>query len=144
STSGWRPAPRRAPNRAGGGPDSAAAPAGRAMGRKLLVIALLVLLVLAAVVYGVVWYMTGVPGRPYHGPLPPLTAEEQALIPLLKRHIEAIASREHNVARYDELEKSARYIETTLESYGYTVNRQSFDAADYVSDTRTVRNVEVV
>src|SRR5207302_3325458 len=78
------------------------------------------------------------------GPLPPLTAEEQALIPLLERHIEAIASRQHNVATYDELEKSARYIETTLESYGYTVNRHSFDADDYVSDTRTVRNVEVV
>jgi hypothetical protein len=114
------------------------------MGRKLLVIALLILLVLAASVYGVVWYMTGVPGRPYHGPLPPLAADEQTLVPLLKRHIEAIASREHNVAHYDELEKSARYIETTLESYGYTVNRQIFDAEDFRSDTRSVRNIEVV
>lgn len=114
------------------------------MGRKLLVIALLILATLAAVVFGAVWYMTGVPGSPYRGPLPPLTADEQNLIPLLKRHIAAIASREHNVANYDELEKSARYIETTLESYGYTVNRQTFDADDYVSDTRTVRNIEVV
>src|SRR5690348_12582281 len=114
------------------------------MGRKLPVIALIVLLSLAAVVYGVVWYMTGVPGRPYHGPLPPLTAEEQALVPRLKRHIEATASREHNVAHYDELEKSARYIETMLESYGYTVNRQSFEADDFRSDTKTVRNIEAV
>jgi hypothetical protein len=99
---------------------------------------------LAALVSGAVFYMTGVPGSFYRGPLPPLTAEEQNLAPLLKRHIEAIASREHNVARYDELEKSARYIEATLESYGYTVHRQSFDADDYISDTRTVRNIEVV
>jgi len=115
------------------------------MGRPLLVIALLVLLTLAAVVCGAVWYMTGVPGTPHRGPLPPLTAEEQALAPRLKRHIAAIASREHNVAHYDELEKSARYIETTLEAYGYTVNRQIFDADDFRSGgTRSVRNIEVV
>jgi len=114
------------------------------MGRRLLVIALLVLLAFAAVVSGAVWYMTGVPGTSHRGPPPPLTAEEQALVPLLRRHIEAIASREHNVAHYDELEKSARYIEAALASYGYTVNRQTFDADDYVSDTRTVRNIEVV
>ena len=113
------------------------------MGRKLLVIALLVLLVFAAVVYGAVWYMTGVPGTPYRGPLPPLTAEEQSLVPLLERHVTAIASREHNVAHYDELEASARYIEATLESYGYMVNRQAFDVADFRSGTRSVRNIEV-
>jgi len=88
--------------------------------------------------------MTGVPGRSHAGPLPPLTPEERALVPRLERHIAAIASREHNVAHYDELEKSARYIEAALASYGYTVNRQTFDADDYVSDTRTVRNIEVV
>jgi hypothetical protein len=110
----------------------------------LLMIALLIVLTLAAVLYGVVWYMTGVPGRPHRGPLPPLTAEEQALVPRLKRHIAAIASREHNVTQYDELEKSARYIETTLESYGYTINRQTFDAHDLRGGTRTVRNIEAV
>jgi hypothetical protein len=115
------------------------------MGGKLLVIALLVLAILAALVCGAVWYMTGVPGRSHSGALPPLTAEEQALAPLLKRHIAAIASREHNVAHYDELEKSARHIETALESYGYAVNRQAFDADDFRSGgTRSVRNIEVV
>ena len=114
------------------------------MGRRLLLIALLVLLTLAAIVGGGVYYTTGVPGRSHRGPLPPLTAEEQALVPRLKRHIEAIASREHNVAHYDELEKSARYIETTLESYGYAVNRQSFDADDLRGGSRTVRNIEAV
>jgi hypothetical protein len=114
------------------------------MGRRLLLIALLILVIIAAVIYGAVWYMTGVPGRSHRGPLPPLTAEEQALVPLLKRHIEAIASREHNVTHYDELEKSARYIEAALESYGYTVNRQIFDADDLRRETRRVRNIEVV
>ena len=107
-------------------------------------IAVVVLLTLAAAVFGVVWYMTGVPGRSHRGPLPPLTAEEQSLVPLLERHITAIASREHNVTHYDELEKSARYIEATLESYGYRVNRQAFDADDFRSGIRSVRNIEVV
>jgi Peptidase family M28 len=115
------------------------------MGRKFLVIALLALLIVAATVYGAVWYTTGVPGKPHRGPLPPLTAEEQALAPLLGRHVAAIASREHNVAHHDELEKSARYIETTLESHGYAVSRQVFDADDFRSGgTRSVRNIEVV
>jgi hypothetical protein len=114
------------------------------MARTPLVIALLVLVTIAAVVYGIVWYMTGVPGRSHAAPLPPLTADEQALIPRLKQHIEGVASREHNVATYDELEKSARYIETALESAGYAVERQAFDADDYASGVRSVRNIEVV
>src|SRR4051794_36148818 len=111
------------------------------MGRQLLVIALLALLTLAAVATGAVWYMTGMPGKPNRGPLPPLTAEERDLAPQLRRHIAAIASREHNVMHYDELETSARYIEATLESYGCAVNRQVFDADDFRSETRSVRNI---
>jgi Peptidase family M28 len=114
------------------------------MARQLLVLAVLLLVTLAAIGYGALHYMIGMPGEPYRGPLPPLTDEERALAPVLKRHIAAVASREHNVARYDELEKSARYIEATLESYGYGVNRQSFDADDYVAGVKTVRNIEVV
>src|SRR5207245_8122629 len=83
-------------------------------------------------------YTTGVPGRSHSGPLPPLTDEERALAIVLKRHIEAIASREHNLRRYDELEKAARYIEATLASYGYSVGRQEF----FVDD-RAVRNIDV-
>jgi hypothetical protein len=111
--------------------------------RMLLFFAILVAAV-TVVIGGAIYYMAGVPDRPYRGPLPPLTEEERALAPRLKRHIVAIASREHNVAHFDALEESARYIETTLESYGYTVNRQTFDADDYMSGSKTVRNIEVV
>src|SRR5262245_29208880 len=99
--------------------------------------AILLLLILAAA-YGALHYTTGVPGRSHSGPLPPLTEEERALAVALKRHIEAIASREHNVHRFDELEKSARYIEATLASYGYAVDRQ-----ELVVEGRTVRNIDV-
>ncbi len=113
------------------------------MARQLLLIAIAGLAVLITAGLGALYYMIGMPGRSYSGPLPPLTDDERTLAPRLKQHIVAIASREHNVAHYDELERSARYIETTLESFGYTVTRQAFDADDFVGGSRIVRNIEV-
>ena len=84
------------------------------MARRMALFAVLVVLALAAAGYGALHYMTAVPGKPHRGALPPLTPEEVALAASLKRHIATIAAREHNVAHYDELEKVARYIETTL------------------------------
>jgi hypothetical protein len=104
-----------------------------------MLVAAIILLILVAAGYGAIHYMTGVPGRSHSGPLPPLTDEERALATNLKRHIEAIASREHNISHHSELEKAARTIETTLASYGYAVGRQEFDV-----DGETVRNIDVV
>src|SRR5712691_8016476 len=104
--------------------------------RSILVLAV-VALVVFAIGYGALRYMTSVPGEPHRGPLPPLTAEEAALAAALKRHIETIAAREHNLVHYDELEKVARHIETTLESYCYAVGRQSFAVHG-----RPVRNID--
>ena len=114
------------------------------MVRQLLLFLAGLAAVSTVLVAGAVYYMTGVPGRSHTGPLPPLTPEERDLAPRLKRHVEAIAAREHNVSHYDELERSARYIETTLESYGYTVLRQVFDADDFRSRAKSVRNIEVL
>jgi len=89
--------------------------------------------------YGVALIMTSVPGKSHTGPLPPLTSGEKALAAALKQHVEAIGSRPHNIEHPEELEKAARYIETSLEALGYTVNRQPFTV-----DETTVRNIEVV
>ena len=107
--------------------------------RTYLVIAAGLVLAAVAAGYGALRYMMAVPGVPHHGELPPLTPEERTLAAALKKHIEAIATREHNIAHYDELEKAALYIEATLGSYGYAVNRQSF-----VADGKTVRNIDVI
>ncbi|MFP5391391.1 MAG: M28 family peptidase [Gammaproteobacteria bacterium] len=56
----------------------------------------------------------------------------------LERHVRAIAPEEHNTARPRALERSARYIETTLESLGYQVRTQPFEAGG-----QKVRNIEV-
>ena len=105
----------------------------------MLLGAAVVLVLMLAAAYGALQYTTGVPGRSHSGPLPPLTEEERALAVVLKRHIETIAAREHNLRHYDELEKVARYIEGTLSSYGYSVSRQTF-----FFDDSAVRNIDVV
>src|SRR4029453_248593 len=107
--------------------------------RMALTVVAIVLLLMLGAAYGALHYTTGVPGRSHSGPLPPLTQEERALAVVLKRHIETIAAREHNIRHYDELEKTARYIEATLASYGYSLGRQEF-----VVDGHAVRNVDVV
>jgi hypothetical protein len=89
--------------------------------------------------YALLRYLTHAPGIPHHGPLPPLTGEEIALTSVLQRHIGTIAAREHNIAHFDELERVARYLEATLESYGYTPNRWEFFV-----DEKPVRNIDVV
>jgi len=105
----------------------------------MLLGAIVALLLMLAAAYAAIHYMTGVPGRSHTGPLPPLTEEERALAAALKRHIETIAAREHNLRRYDELEKAARYIEATLASYGYSFGRQEF-----FFDDSAVRNIDAV
>ncbi len=107
--------------------------------RRLFVTLVVLLALPFLLAVGALYYMLGVPGESYDGPLLPLNVDETALVPLLMRHVETIAAWPHNIAHYDELEKSARYIEAALAAYGYAVNRQEF-----VVDGRTVRNIEAV
>jgi Peptidase family M28 len=99
-------------------------------------IALAALVVAGLGAAGALWLMLHVPGRPYRGPLPPLTAEESDLAERLRRHVEAIASRPHNVRHYAELERAAAYIEDALKSLGYAISPQP-----YAVDGRMVRNI---
>ncbi len=94
-------------------------------------------LTLAAATAWLLWYMVKVPGVSYAGPLKPLTEEEKISAGNLRRHISAIASREHNVFHPAELEASAQYIERTLAGLDYTVAAQR-----YRSGPVEVRNIE--
>jgi hypothetical protein len=107
-------------------------------GGKLFLLAVIVTLVVVAAGYGALHYMTALPGEPHRGPLPALTAEEAALAARLKGHIEIIAAREHNIDSYDALENTARYIEASLQTHGYEVDRQNFTARG-----KPVRNIDV-
>ena len=95
-------------------------------------------LVLVTFIAGLLWYMVAVPGKSYSGALEELTPEEKLLADDLRRHVAAVASREHNVFNdAAALEAAARHIEFTLFSLGYKVETQRFEA-----DGKEVRNIE--
>jgi len=95
-------------------------------------------LTLAVATAWLLWYMVKVPGASYSGALKPLTGEEQVVAGNLRRHVAAIASREHNFLKAAELEAAARYIEKALAGSGLTVATQHF-----LSGPAEVRNIEV-
>jgi peptidase M28-like protein len=92
---------------------------------------------IAILVCAALWYSLYVPGRSHRGPLPPLSAQEQDMAASLRRHVMAIASEPHNVAHYEALEASARYIEESLTALGYEVRPQVYEAYGFA-----VRNLE--
>ena len=79
---------------------------------------------LVAAVAASLWYMVAVPGASWSGTLPALQEEEQALVAPLRRHVEAIASTEHNLQHPTALDSAARYLEETLAGDGYRVASQ--------------------
>jgi Zn-dependent M28 family amino/carboxypeptidase len=85
-----------------------------------------------------VWFVTGTPGTSHRGPLPPLDPDSRRLADVLKKHVVAVASEEHNVSHPEALERSARYIESALSGLGYAVSRQEF-----TTEGVKVRNLEV-
>jgi hypothetical protein len=68
----------------------------------------------------------------------PAMSQDSDLVARLQQHVRAIASREHNTAKPEALEQSARYIEAALAAEGYPVRRQ-----EYTWDGQRVRNLEV-
>lgn len=79
------------------------------------------------------------PGSSYEGRLPALDSTQRQLSERLRAHVVGVASAEHNVPRaYEELEKSARYIEEVLRQMNLQPREQVFEAAG-----RKVRNIEV-
>lgn len=103
------------------------------------VAAAVVLLSLIALIVGLANYAIIFPRQPFHGNPPPPTATEQDLAPRLRRHIKAVASEPHNLSYYANLEAAARYIERTLESFGFAPRSQVYDV-----EGRAVRNIEAV
>jgi hypothetical protein len=95
-------------------------------------------LLLAAAPAWLLWYMFRVPGESHRGPLPALTEDEGRLALSLRRHVEALASREHNLFRPAELEAAARYLETALAGMGYAPQQQRFPTR-----LGEARNIEV-
>src|SRR5215470_16450012 len=99
---------------------------------------LISLAIIAALGGFAVWFVTATPGERHRGPLPPLDSAGLQLAEILKAHVRAVASEEHNVEHPEALERSARYIETALAALGYAVDHDEFETQGV-----KVRNVEV-
>jgi hypothetical protein len=99
------------------------------------------LTVLPLLILSGIWFVTGMPGRSWTGPLPPLTDREQLIRDNLRRHVATLAGRigERNVWRPEAMTAAAGYIRTTLEDAGYGVNLQAFPSRGL-----TVNNIEAV
>ena len=82
-------------------------------------------------------YMLSLPGKTYSGPLDPLTPEQMEIAANLRRHVSAVASREHNLFTPAALEAAARYIEQELAALGLTPQPQPYQAS-----AGPVRNIE--
>src|SRR6266542_681638 len=83
-------------------------------------------------------WMVVTPGTSWTGPLASLTEEERAFAGRLRDHVQAIASREHNLDHPAAYESAATYIEEALAKAGYTVRRQPVETAMGLA-----RNIEV-
>jgi len=98
------------------------------------------LLIGAALAGGRFVLVTRMPGEPFQGPLPPLTAAQRDLASRLESHVHALAVRigERNLFRYPALLAAADYVEAEFRSAGHEPRSQGFEVQG-----QEVRNVEV-
>lgn len=96
-------------------------------------LALLILFIGAAV-----WYAIVFPLQPLTSALPPLTGAEHDLAARLRTHIEAVASRPHNLHHVHDLEAAAVAIESALRRANLQPSAQVYEV-----NGRPVRNIEV-
>lgn len=101
---------------------------------------LLFLAVLPAFLVMALFYIIGMPGDSYSGPLPPLDKEETEIREWLEKHVGTLAGSigERNLWRYEGLQAAARYIEETFRRAGYKVGLQEF-----VVEGKVVKNIEI-
>lgn len=93
---------------------------------------------IAAAIAWLLWFMVSVPGARHAGEFQPLSDEERQLEAALRRHVAAVASREHNMEHPGALQAAAKEIESVLAALGYLVSAQR-----YSTPLGEVRNIEV-
>jgi hypothetical protein len=74
--------------------------------------------------------ISGMPGKSFEGPLPPLGPEEKRLEKNLKEHVETLASKigERNWFKPGKIEAAENYISERFQELGYTPHRLPFTA----------------
>ncbi|MCI0400980.1 MAG: M28 family peptidase [Gammaproteobacteria bacterium] len=87
------------------------------------------------------YYIISMPGRPYSGPLPPLSAQAEGVRGRLMGHVEMLASHigERNALRGKTLDAAAAYIEAQFTQAGFTPEVQNFG-----SGARRFKNLQAI
>lgn len=101
--------------------------------RLLLLIALPSLLLAT-----LVWYVVGMPGSSFRGPLPSLTAEQRATSERLRETVDALCMSERNLGYAGDLRAADSDLAQRLDAIGVRVDRQP-----YRIDSTEVANLEV-
>lgn len=88
----------------------------------------------------VLYFYITVPGKSYRGSFLPLSEHEVQIASQLHTHIDMLATQigERRIGRPEGLAKSAAYIKTTLENFGYTPLVQSF-----IVDNTVCENISI-
>jgi hypothetical protein len=99
--------------------------------------------ILSLIIAGICGYLASMlwmPGNSYSGDTLRLSDREKVISKNLRNHVEMLASTigERNISHYDNLERSAVYIEECLSKAGYSAKPQIYDV-----DGKPCRNIEV-
>ncbi|MEP0855036.1 M28 family peptidase [Trichocoleus sp. DQ-U1] len=95
---------------------------------RLAIIGILLGIAIAWAWFTAIW----MPGVSYQAALPPLTPQEETLRDALRQDVEKIAGElgEHSFSNYKNLEAAADFLEASLRSAGYKVQRQGYKIAE--------------
>ena len=98
------------------------------------------------IVFSFLFFMFRIPGKTYHGPVPPLTEEQKLLRDQLRKDVAELAGEigDRNVnTEYENLCKAADFIEASFVEAGYKVSRQGYEVSLYSLKGRECHNLEV-
>ncbi len=90
--------------------------------------------------------MFRIPGKSYHGPVPPLTDEQMVLREQLRKDVAKLAGEigDRNVnTEYENLCKASDFIEESFVKAGYKVSLQGYEVSQYGLEGRECYNLEV-
>lgn len=87
------------------------------------------MLALLAALGGCVWFMVGMPGHSFSGPLPPLTPAERQLAAALEGHVRQLAGRigGRSVVAERGLAQAVTYVASQFAAAGYACRTQTFE-----------------
>ena len=96
-------------------------------------------------IFSFCFFMFRIPGKSYHGPVPPLTDEQMILRNQLRKDVAKLAGDigGRNVStEYENLCKAANFIEESFMQAGYKTSRQGYEVGLYGIEGRECYNLE--